>query len=578
MVQAPDARDATRARVGAPAPLLRVRAIAVATDRSNVFGTVELACLAGGLEIRFVTVGGTAPGYAPKPLVAGARVLVPYAKIQDVAREGARLRIEVDPACTPFNRLSLAHLTTDVWVHHGDAIERRRRIRSTSHVASLFAWMPAVWLAREVAPDAGLASYAVIGVAAGALAVFAGSYLASAVPVPRAPAIDVREALVAELFVMGATPRTEPDAAKARAGDLEPADPLVEARETALFVRVSATVLAVVVALAALRLGRDVVAERAPATASTGLAPQPATARELGATSEAPRAPTAPVERVEAKDASDAPVDVAALARCVCARAESPLWKTGVERLVVRAVRVGAVGGAGEHEVVAINASATPMRDVHIGVHLVRRAKRGSGEAREPRALFWEGALASAQAVKWRVRERVERVEIDPTPEPPTDVAGELAPADAWFRLLAAHTPIVRLAAATTLAWLRDPRAGEAVARLRLERRDDARDELDEIERTLAPVVACDVAIARDAESVRLRACVANLAETARTELSLRLSAGKPARDADTPISPVEIALAGTLPAGVGVVVERALGPEATPLAEASPRLDVDSR
>src|SRR5262249_16907147 len=129
-----------------------VRGVAVATDRSNGIGTIELTCLPEGLEIHFVSMAPHALGYAPSPPVTKSRVLVPYAKVQDVERDGAVLRLEVDPIYTPFNRLALMHLTLDRSALHVAVVDGRRRVRRMARWAAAVTWIPAIGLVRVCIP------------------------------------------------------------------------------------------------------------------------------------------------------------------------------------------------------------------------------------------------------------------------------------------------------------------------------------------------------------------------------------------------------------------------------------------
>ena len=70
---------------------MKVRAVAVASDRSNAIGTVELECTPHGLVLVHLGVGSFSEDYAPAALTTGTRVLVPWAAIDHADVEGERL-------------------------------------------------------------------------------------------------------------------------------------------------------------------------------------------------------------------------------------------------------------------------------------------------------------------------------------------------------------------------------------------------------------------------------------------------------------------------------------------------------
>src|SRR5260221_10544560 len=91
---------------------MRTRAVAVASDRSNAIGWLELECTPPGLIIVHQGVGAFQDGYAPAALTTGTRVLIPWPSVREAALEGDRLLLEVDEALTPHHRLPLARLST----------------------------------------------------------------------------------------------------------------------------------------------------------------------------------------------------------------------------------------------------------------------------------------------------------------------------------------------------------------------------------------------------------------------------------------------------------------------------------
>ena len=201
--------------------------------------------------------------------------------------------------------------------------------------------------------------------------------------------------------------------------------------------------------------------------------------------------------------------------RCTCPRAESPLWKEGLPTLsVIVAPRDGAEEvtphedrrGAlvYDFDIAAVNDSAKPMKDVRVVVTFARRDRRGERVGATDRGLFAE-EIAPGHAMKWRVRGPGSEMRVD---RPPLVMLGDASPpadADAFFGLLSARQPAVRMHAAMMLAYLRDPRARAAAEGMfapnaRAERTRSA------IARAASPIFACDLA-RRGAE---LHACIVN--------------------------------------------------------------------
>ena len=103
-----------------------IRAIAVATDTSDLVGTVELACEPSGLSLAFVRASAYAAAFAPTPPSSGRRIVVPWAHVTEVWDDGETLRIALDSPRVPHRRLVLAHLTRDLEMTHG-RVHRGRR-------------------------------------------------------------------------------------------------------------------------------------------------------------------------------------------------------------------------------------------------------------------------------------------------------------------------------------------------------------------------------------------------------------------------------------------------------------------
>jgi hypothetical protein len=237
--------------------------------------------------------------------------------------------------------------------------------------------------------------------------------------------------------------------------------------------------------------------------------------------------------------------------RCVCSRADVPLWKDGVPLLGVLAFHgveeaPGAVADLApapdrrgsprfDFDLAVVNDGARPLRDIRLTLTFARRTPEGKRVGAVDRGLFWEGVLAPGAAVKWKVAAPGTEIRLD------ASVTGTLAqahvdpaPADGFFHLTKSHFRAVRLHGALMLAYLRDPRAA-AVARALSAR--GAGDDLllARIRSAAAPVIACETR----REGTMVEACIFNGSSQTRSGLSLREvtpPAGAAARSAPVPV------------------------------------------
>src|SRR3954467_4952240 len=106
---------------------MKVRAVAVASERINAIGTVELECTPHGLMLVHLGVGSFSEHYAPGALTTGTRVLVPWAAIERAEADGDRLFLAFDPALSPHHRLLLANFSTGQSVEP-KSVQRQRLI------------------------------------------------------------------------------------------------------------------------------------------------------------------------------------------------------------------------------------------------------------------------------------------------------------------------------------------------------------------------------------------------------------------------------------------------------------------
>lgn len=526
-------------------PWYTAHALAVAARRANVAGVVRLTCAPEGLEIELIRVTGFALGFAPGGVAEPVRFLVPYTAVRGLVREGRLLHLALDPAVvTPYNRFALARFADEA----GEVLARAQASRARARWAAAILPAPAGALAGALVPEAlagGVLGRLSVGAVAaivtwaalrGALAwqAWGGPFsdrlrdrfeaelserlaLTPATPVPPpASAVPRRASALPPRERFAAPPRITPEPVPIVAAGPAPRA-LLAAPGSPLPIRpprlhrsvVAAIAAAVALVLVVAFLGRFG-GERTPPPAVpllvAGIGPA---VRSIGLDVRAPPEP----------------------ARCLCVRADSPLWKDGVPQLSVLTFEgdEGETGDPAPHpdrrgfpkykfDVAIVNNGARGLRDVRLTLTFARRTASGKRVGAVDRGLFWEGVLSAGHAVKWHVAAPGNEVRTD------VSVSGTLAaqnldpaPADAFFALTSARVRAVRVHGAVMLAYLRDPRAEGAVRALAAQSGSDA-DLLARVHRAAAPVFACS--IQRTPE--RLSACIFNGSAKPRPGIALR--------------------------------------------------------
>lgn len=566
-----------------------IRAIAVASESSDVVGTVDLDCTRDGLALTFVRVAPYAVSFAPTVPVVGRRAVVPYDRIERVWDDGETLRILMDAPRIPYKRLVLAHFTYDRSVDHRALAKRRQK-------GQLAIAGGAALLAAIVVPLAAQASL-LVGTVLGAAGVFGlvatALWLApvlgrSAYPEPEQSGAD-RRALFDELRshlpldawedfapapdgVLTARGRSVPPAVATlaafpvRASANAPARGApVEARDDeetgfplpgrTLALAAGAAFVGLLALSSGLRFLRP--PENPPsASRETARAEQAPAATARSSTDEAPR--------------NEAPIGES----CLCQTPTSVAIPVRVPRLTrlaeITRARADARRPSLDVEIAVVNNAAAPTGELKANVGFLHAVAPGETPKRtQDRGVFYEGPLAGGAAIKWRVRGRGSSFLVEGLDEAPLDDAS-LASPDAFAKLLDARTRSVRLHGAAMLARARDERAAAAIERLRTDARDDEAVFLSSIARAAAPLYACKLTmLAEDDGKVAVSACVMNTAneDAGPLDATLALTAGgtrSPVRPAGpsappTPLLRTAIAKGVRVPAKTGVLVRGSL-------------------
>jgi len=237
----------------------------------------------------------------------------------------------------------------------------------------------------------------------------------------------------------------------------------------------------------------------APAAAPVSTPPPPAPATTTGAAA-------APDEE-----------SVALGGDCRCIRADSPLWRDGLPRLSLLVLSQRPYQRGTKRrlaaEVAVVNNGDQPLAEVTLVVHFFEQDPPPSNRRYEvaQRALYFEGPLTAAQAIKWSVEARGTSLEVE-SRDPATIVSpgADTAPANFAAELLEANHRPVRLHGAMLLAYLGDPRARQAATDLRDALRDDEEPYLTRLLRATEEVRVCDLRVEGAADPRQVSGCVFN--------------------------------------------------------------------
>src|SRR5450432_2562802 len=316
---------------------MRFRAIAMASERSNAVGTVELECAPVGLSLVYLGVGGFADGYVPTNTAQNEKLTVPWPELAEASVDGEQVFLALDPKLGPLNRLCLVNFSTGNTAHHHKLYRRRLLVRLATVGAALSGALIASASAFRLAPGtSAVSALGIAGVTATALCVlgfFADQLLKSG----GLEGSIAREAFIAELSGFVPSLLRSPHAPLRSGPPTTPPIALFQGflpRTTAAFVMsLSALTLAFVLMVRWL-LTSD------PAHELAAHAPRLSDRYQQAAPNEAPRqepapapSPSGPPKALPAAAASSAAVERASA--CRCRRSDSLLWQEPIPRLSV---------------------------------------------------------------------------------------------------------------------------------------------------------------------------------------------------------------------------------------------------
>jgi hypothetical protein len=585
---------------------MKVRAVAIASDRSNAIGTVELECTPHGLVVVHLGVGAFSEDYAPAALTSGTRVLVPWAAIDEATIEGDRVFLAFDSALSPHHRLLLANFSGGRSAEPQTIRQQRWLVRTATVVAASVTGLASAALAGRFTGNVGPA--AGVGIAVGgAVAVLMVGLLADRiVAYGGVPPDAVRDTFFGELegYLPTLARSDRPPPKKTRPPTLADLQGMLPRTTFTVVLTLTASSLAaVLVGQWTLRRGADDDERKRARVFEDEPRGSEAPLKEVQAATPPPARPApSPVRTALPVPSSSAPAASAAASKtagvgepCRCARADSQLWADPIPRLSILVLKERVRQGRGsphkesvrkrytDVDVAVVNNGSTELEEISL---LVLFYERDAGSNRRTqvssRPLFYEGPLLPGQALKWSTEAEGTEIEIQGPALGSLGPEGEsAAPTDRFAELLKAQNRPVRLHGAMMLAFLGDPRAREGALGLREALREDEAPYLGRLLQAIGDLRVCRLAIRDERETRHVSGCLYNASAEPKTSTGVKL------RGLDAPVlasNPVGappnllveeiVAVPGELASRTGVSFSATLFAEGAPPAAWEPVAD----
>jgi hypothetical protein len=533
---------------------MRYRAIAVASDRSNAVGTVELECSPHGLFVAYLGVGAFSEGYAPGALTRGTGLTVPWDSISEARVEGEQVLVAFDHRLTPLNRLLLMNFTTGRALPPEELARRRLVVRLAAVSAAFAAALIITASLLRGSPEIGAGAAIFVAVLAAAALVGLG-YL---VDRNLAESSDERESLSGFSIELGQylpalihLPRPpEPQRKLPEISDLQG---LLPRTTLAIVITLTAGALGVLLVARWVTTNESAVArvtdrmlEGSPGDHRPGAAPAPPEALPPG-----PAPAAKPAESPHIAAATPPRGDGAPLgAECACERADSLLWTTPIPKLslLVLGQRVRKGRGPDERrgknytelDLAVVNNSSQPIGEVALLVLFFERDPPPSQKRSQVdnRPLFFEGPLLPGQAIKWSVEAEGTEFEVENPFRGDIGPNGEeAAPTNRIAELLEARNRPVRLHGAMLLAFLGDPRAKEGAMNLREALREDEAPFLGRLLQSQADLRVCQLHVAGTGGVRAVSACIQNASARPQSDIGIKLRGLDGALNLSSPVA-----------------------------------------
>jgi hypothetical protein len=518
---------------------MKVRAVAIASERSNAIGTVELECTPHGLVLVHLGVGAFSEDYAPAALTSGTRVLVPWAAVDEATIEGERVFLAFDAALSPHHRLLLANFSAGRSAEPETLQKQRLLVRTTTLIAAAVTGLASATIANRFTTSGPAAG---VGIAVGgAVAVLMVGLLADRIlAFGGTPPDGVRDAFFRELegYLPTLVHSDRPEPKKTRPPTLADIQGMLPRTTFTVVLTLTATSLAaVLVGQWTLRRADDDERPRSSRAFDEANESAATPVRELPPPPLPP--PRAPAKPSPSPAPPSIPSKTAVLGEpCRCARADSLLWAEPVPRLGILVLKQRTRPGRGaphkesvrkrytDVDVAVVNNGATELEEISLLVLFYERDAGPSGRRTQvsSRPLFYEGPLLPGQALKWSTDAEGTEIEIQSPALGSLGPEGEsAAPSDRFAELLNAQNRPVRLHAAMMLAFLGDARARDGSLALREALREDEAPYLGRVLQAIGDLRVCRLAVRDERDMRRVNGCLYNASTETKANLGVKL-------------------------------------------------------
>jgi hypothetical protein len=507
---------------------VKVRAIAIATARTNVIGSVEVCSSPEGMRIIYLDAARLGSDGVPIAFDQGTDVLVPWERVRDARVVGHAVLLELEMGPSLVHRMMLVRFSFGNETSPHEIRQRRLLLRAFALAVGIMSVAVSAVVLPRHAPQLGPWFGVGLGVVLAAIISVAGIVADRWIVTGGQPSALVREIFIGEL--MATLPRLPREPA-ALVG-LSPTfrwptlDGLLPRTTLAVTITLAGALLAAMVMVKWVFWGnhtqpRDLPAKWQPASPTE--TPNDAITRHaLAAPGPAlPSATTAPIQSANPLAPSRSGLTVRG--PCSCTRPDSPLWRESLPRLtpLVLATRrfPHKTHEDIELELAVVNNSDRPLGNVSVLVEFYE-ADQGNVTrltSVESRTVFFEGPLGAGKAIKWHVEERGTTFKIHPPTSNGIVVDEAIGPlgegaasATAFADLLHANHRPVRLHAAMMLAYLGDKRARPGVIELGEALRDSETGYLRRLLEATTDQYACQIELGPSGNPRTLRTCIFN--------------------------------------------------------------------
>jgi len=477
---------------------MRVRAICVASARSNLAGTIEIECSERGLRITYVDAALVSEQGAPVPIDPGQRVTVEWSHVTDARVLGDAVAFDLEPAPWSSQKLLLVRFAAGRDLSPQRIRQRRLALRLWCLGLGLVSAVVLALALPHFVPEMGWRLAVTSGAALGLVVLAAGIAIDGLAADGGLGSRIVRELFIGELLGFRPNLPREPIPVTPRSVRWPRVEGMLPRATLAAALALLLPLLVTVALPGPIVLPSEAVEAGLDETAAVAA---PATAAPAGASM----------------------LNAEVVGPCQCARTEGPLWGEPLPRVsvLVLSSRIYRRSGRDNVEVdlAAVNNGDRDLTELTTIVDFFGGSP--TPWAKPPivsrRPIYHAGPLGPGQAVKWRVDAEGSTVRVHPLAERGARILATIGPngedaaaPGAIAALLAAHNLPVRLHGAMLLALLEDPHARDAIGQLQKSLGEAGSAYLGRLLDAIGELRTCRIQMAGRGPWRRLSACIAN--------------------------------------------------------------------